>query len=74
MNHIFEHAGVMFDVTYQQDDPPTFQSVHVLGADYQPTGPNLLPLLHDMAILERNVDADAVQATRFLSAIVEELP
>lgn len=73
MNHIFEHAGVMLDVTYQQGDPPTFQSVRVLGADYQPTGPNLLPLLHDMAILERNVEADVVQATRFLSAIVEEL-
>lgn len=74
MNHIFEHAGVLLAVDYQQDDPPTFQSVHVLGADYQPTGPNLLPLLHDMAILERNVEADVVLATRLLSAIVEELP
>lgn len=74
MNHIFEHAGVMLDVQYQPGDPPTFQSVRVLGADYKPTGPNLLPLLHTTAILEMTADAEVVQATRFLSAIVEELP
>lgn len=70
MNHIFEHAGVMLDVDYIPGNPPTFQSVKVLGADYKPTGPNLLPMLHTTAI----VNADETEAMRFLSAIVEDLP
>lgn len=74
MRHIFDHQGVHYDVRYQPGDPPTFESVRLLGANYQPTGPELLLSLHDLAILSRDEEGGVTLATRFLSAIVEELP
>lgn len=74
MHHIFEHSGVMLSVDYEQGSPPLFRSVRVLGADYKPTGPDLLPLLHSVAFVGPASPLGLAAAQHFLSAIVEELP
>lgn len=71
MRHVYQHDGALFEVTYApapQPLGPQFESVHLLGRDYRPTGPNLLELF-DKCYLE----TAAGEATKFLSLVTQEL-
>lgn len=76
MQHIFEHADAMFDVSYLLvKDEPVFQSVHLLDGGYQRVGPDLKEFFHRIAIINGEpVNGQPVDACTFLSAICEELP
>ncbi len=72
MTHIYERSGIMYSVDY---DPPdetghyTVNSVRVLGADYKPTGPDLLPAFKDLLVME-----SPTSLVVFLDEIAESLP
>jgi hypothetical protein len=69
MRHIYEHGDVMLGVEYTPGhDVPTFHDIRVLGADYQPVGPNLVHLLDESYI---KLSDDTAQ--HFLTRIVEEI-
>jgi hypothetical protein len=67
--HIFEHNGVLLQVDYFADTKPvTINSVHALGTDYKPIGPDLTPLLEEALVL-----TGATEAEHFLSLVAKEL-
>lgn len=69
MKYICDVNGILFEVNYL-GSPPEIQSVHLLGVDYLPVGPDLTFLLHDTLLLI----PDTSDAERFLSKLVEEIP
>lgn len=71
MRHITEHEGALFEVQYSpapQPLGPLFESVHLLGRDYLPIGPNLLQVF-DKCYLETKPG----EASKFLSLVADEL-
>jgi len=76
MNHIYEHAasGMLLSVEYELSPTGgiTLNEVRATDADYKPTGPSLLGLLHDSF----NMDISTVPgtATRMLDDIAKGLP
>lgn len=69
---IVEDSGVLLQVTYDvaSDGVVVLESVHALGTQYQPVGPDLIPLFDKMLIREH---PDAPEAEAFLSKIAGEL-
>lgn len=77
LTHIFEHSGVLLHVEYSRNasDETHFHSVRVMDPQYRPTGPELIPLLHQSLLLDTEpVMGMRVDAKTFLSAIAEDLP
>lgn len=78
MNHIFEHGGVLLDVSYTPAPPgdldgPTIHSARVLDGDYKPTGPDIVGLLHGAHIIHPPGADGFSEAETFLSAIAGEI-
>lgn len=69
--HVYEYKGFHFRVEYTRDADgvPTFESVFLLGADYQPVGPNLTSVLDNVVIMTNH---DPLEGESFLSLIVGE--
>ena len=76
MKTIFEHAGIMLDVDYtpgaDEDGGAIFNKIRVLGENYKPVGPDLIPLLMSSMIMTRGLPRP--EASMFLAAIAGELP
>lgn len=68
VKHICDVNGVLLEVQYSGPMPVEIQSVHVLGPDYLPTGPDLTFLFHDTLFLTGPSEAE-----RFLSKLVEDI-
>lgn len=72
--HIFEHMGAMFHCEYtyrpgEEGTAPDFRSVRVAGADYKPTGPELLPFLITTLLMENEPECGICAARPFFSAV-----
>lgn len=69
-SHLYEFAGITLHVDYAMDpdDLPNIQSVRVLGADYQPCGPDLCDLLVRLVFMHSPTHGEAM-----MSVIVGDL-
>lgn len=72
---IFEHSGVLLHVDYTLGDPTLFNCVRALGPDYQPVGPDLLPLIKNLAFVNHDAHdtGEVTEAEMFLSTVVGEI-
>lgn len=75
MIHVYEHAGILLFVEYIKDrDITTFTNVRVVDILYRPIGPNLIPLLKEVIVLDGEAVPGAMQeGEAILSAIAEEI-
>jgi len=67
-SYVYEYQGVLLRVDYTMADAVQFHSANVLDSTYQPTGPNLLPMLHDCM-----VQTGFEEAEKFLSLVSQEI-
>ena len=74
--HIHESEdGVQFRVSYDlTGNELKFQGIRLLGADYQPVGPDLCDFLHRLVVLHGDPTDDVYpEGERYLSLIVREI-
>ena len=66
--------GVSFHVEYTEDATGiTFQRVQVIDVNYAPTGPDLVPFLHEVCVPSLRLPDGSLQAETYLSRIGKEL-
>ena len=73
MKHVYEHSsGVIPHITYQAGAIPRIDKVRIADSSYQPIGPNLLDLLHNVHSID--MSGPVTMATPLLEQIALDLP